>query len=79
MTSTTPADLEPVEQVILVLLPTLTLVQEVPPIATVAPERKLVPVSVTEVEPVISPVAGEILEIVGAGYSYVNTPEIITD
>ena len=51
-----------------VLLATLTPVADVPPIFTVAPERKPVPVMVTDVPPEVVPDVGEIELTVGAGF-----------
>ena len=50
-----------------VLLLITTLVAGVPPIKTVAPERKPVPVMVTAVPPFVLPAFGAILLTVGAG------------
>lgn len=46
---------------------TVTDVQETPPMATIAPARKPVPVIVTDVPPVAGPDVGEIDATVGAG------------
>jgi hypothetical protein len=54
-----------VSQVIEVDETTITLEQLVPPIVTVAPETKLVPLIVTAVPPVSKPEDGEIPENVG--------------
>jgi hypothetical protein len=48
-----------------VLLTTTTLVAAVPPIVTVAPVAKLVPVMVTAVPPAVDPLAGDIPVTVG--------------
>src|SRR5262245_21931965 len=66
-TLTAPAACAPVVQVIVVALTTTTDVAATPPIATVAPETKLVPVRVTAVPPPIAPCAGAIALSVGAG------------
>jgi hypothetical protein len=50
-----------------VLFTSATLVAEVPPIFTVAPARKPVPVMVTVVPPVVTPELGAIAVTVGAG------------
>jgi len=50
-----------------VLLTTVTPVAAVPPIVTVAPDRKPVPVTVTAVPPFAVPVFGEIALTFGAG------------
>ncbi len=55
--------------VIEVLLPTVTPVAAVPPIVTVAPARKPVPVIVTGVPPAVVPDVGEIELTVGAGFT----------
>jgi len=54
-----------------VLLTTTTLVAAVPPIVTVAPVTKLVPVMVTLVPPAVDPLFGETLVTVGVA-TYVN-------
>ena len=51
-----------------VLLPTVTPVADVPPIFTVAPDRKPVPVMVTDVLPAVVPEFGAIELTVGAGF-----------
>src|SRR6516165_2507559 len=51
---------------ICVALTTTTEVAAAPPKATVAPDTKLLPFSVTDVPPVVSPVVGETLVTVGA-------------
>jgi hypothetical protein len=66
-TVTAPAAWAGVVAVIDVLLTTFTPVAAVPPKLTVAPARKPVPVMVTAVPPVESPVFGEIEVTVGAG------------
>ena len=65
-TFTAPAACAGVVAVIDVLLPTLTPVAAVPPIVTVAPDTKLVPVIVTGVPPAVVPDVGEIELTVGA-------------
>ena len=50
-----------------VALATLTLVAAVPPIFTVAPVRKPVPVMVTDVPPEVRPVDGAIDATAGGG------------
>src|SRR5581483_4488647 len=67
VTFTAPAAWAGVVAVIVVLLTTLTLVAAVPPTLTVAPVAKPVPVIVSAVPPVVEPVAGDTLVIVGAG------------
>jgi hypothetical protein len=52
---------------IVVALTTVTLVAAVPPIVTVAPASKFVPVIVTAVPPLVVPEFGEIALTVGAG------------
>ena len=59
-TLTAPAACAGVVAVIEVLLPKLTPVAAVPPIVTVAPDTKFVPVIVTGVPPNVVPDAGEI-------------------
>ena len=54
--------------VIDVLLATVTPVADVPPTVTVAPERKPVPVMVTDVPPEVVPDVGEIELTSGAGF-----------
>ena len=54
-----------------VLLTTVTPVADVPPIFTVAPERKPVPVMVTAVPPEVVPDVGEIDVTFGAGFTKV--------
>lgn len=66
-----PAECAPVTAVIEVDETTSTLVAAVPPIATVAPVTKPVPVSVTGCAPPIGPLDGVIDVIVGAT-RYVN-------
>ena len=58
--------------VIEVGLTTVTPVAAVPPMLTVAPVTKFVPVMVIGVPPVVSPVFGDTVLIVGAGSVYVN-------
>ena len=62
-----PAECAAVVAVIDVLLATVTPVAEVPPIFTVAPDWKPVPVMVTAVPPLIVPELGLIELTVGAG------------
>ena len=52
----------------MILVPetTETLAKETPPIVTVEPAIKFVPVIVTETSPAIAPLVGEIAETVGA-------------
>ena len=66
-TSTTPAACAGVVAVIEVELTTITLVAEVPLNVTVAPDKKPVPVIVTESPPKVVPVEGDIPVTVGAG------------
>jgi hypothetical protein len=47
---------------------TFTFVAAVPPMVTVAPDKKPVPVIVTAVPPAVVPDAGEIPLTVGAGF-----------
>jgi hypothetical protein len=54
--------------VMLVALTTTTFVAAAPPIVTVAPLRKFVPLMVTDVPPAMGPDAGEMLPTVGAGF-----------
>jgi hypothetical protein len=51
-----------------VLLTTVTPVADVPPTFTVAPERKPVPVMVTDVPPEVVPDVGDTELTVGAGF-----------
>ena len=67
ITLTAPAECAGVTAVIVVLLVTLILVAAAPPILTLAPDRKLVPVMVTAVPPAVLPVFGDIDDTVGAG------------
>ena len=53
--------------VIVVLFTTTTLVAAVPPIVTVAPAAKFVPVIVTDVPPLVEPLFGVMLVTLGAG------------
>jgi hypothetical protein len=64
-TSFPPAVPDGVVQVIEVEETTTTDVHEIPPMVTVAPVMKLVPVIVTEVPPAVEPEVGEILVTVG--------------
>ena len=64
-TSCAPAVPDGVMQVIEVDETTITDVHELPPIVTVAPEIKFVPVIVTEVPPAVVPEVGEMLVTVG--------------
>jgi hypothetical protein len=64
-TSFPPAVPDGVVQVIEVEETTTTDVHELPPMVTVAPVMKLVPVIVTEVPPAVEPEVGEILVTVG--------------
>jgi hypothetical protein len=64
-TSFPPAVPDGVVQVIEVEETTTTEVHELPPMVTVAPEMKLVPVIVIEVPPAVEPEVGEILVTVG--------------
>ena len=66
-TSRAPAVPAGVTAVIEVALAMTTLVAAVPPIVTVAPAAKLVPVSVTAVPPAVGPEAGDTAVSVGAG------------
>lgn len=63
-----PEECEGVFAVIEVLLATTIEVADVPPTFTVAPERKPVPVIVTDVPPEVVPDVGEIELTVGAGF-----------
>ena len=67
MTFTAPAAWAGATAVIEVLLTNVTPVAAVPPIFTVAPARKPVPVSVTAVPPAMFPELGVIEVTVGAG------------
>ena len=67
-TFTGPTAWAGVAAVIEVLLPTLTFVAAVPPMLTVAPARKPIPVMVTEVPPLLVPEFGEMADTVGAGF-----------
>src|SRR5436190_10436427 len=58
--------------VMVVALTTVTPVAAVPPIVTVAPAAKFVPVIVTPVPPTAGPDAGATLETAGGGPRYVN-------
>src|SRR4029079_14214512 len=71
VTLTAPAACAGVTAVIDVELATVTLVAAVPPIVTVAPVAKFVPVIVTFVPPAVVPAVGEIAVTVG-GATYVN-------
>lgn len=66
-TLTAPAAWAGVAAVIVVPFTTATLVADVPPSATVAPDRNPVPTMVTAVPPVVTPVFGVIEVTVGAG------------
>ena len=66
-TSVAPAACDAVFAVIEVLPTTATFVAAAPPMVTVAPVRKPVPVIVTEVPPAVVPELGEMLVTVGAG------------
>lgn len=61
-----PAAPTGVVQVIEVALTTVTPVAAAPPIVTVAPAAKFVPVMVTRVPPAVGPLLGEIEDTVGA-------------
>ena len=65
-TLTIPAACAGVIAVIVVLFTTLTFAAAAPPIVTVAPATKFVPVIVTDVPPAVVPVFGEIDVTVGA-------------
>src|SRR5262249_47327614 len=67
VTSTMPAVCAGVVAVIVVLLTTVTPVAAVPPIVTVAPAAKPVPVIVRAVPPLIEPDGGDTLVTAGAG------------
>lgn len=67
MTFTAPAAWAGVVAVIEVLLTSVTPVAGAPPMLTVTPARKPVPVTVTAVPPLIFPVLGVIEVTVGAG------------
>jgi hypothetical protein len=64
-TFTCPTTCAGVDAVIVLTLVTVTLVADVPPKPTVAPEVKFVPVIVTDVPPAVVPVFGETDVIVG--------------
>src|ERR1041384_3925069 len=66
-TSTVPATCADVVAVIEVELTTVTLVAAAPPKLTLAPDKKPVPVIVTDVPPLVLPDIGEIAVTVGAG------------
>ena len=70
VTVTAPAARAAVVAVIVVALTTVTPVAAVPPRLSVAPARKLVPVSVMAVPPLAGPDAGATPVIVGAGGRY---------
>lgn len=65
MTETVPAACAGVVAVRLVPFVTVTFVASVPPMRTLAPATKLLPVIVTEVPPVVGPVFGTTLLTVG--------------
>ena len=67
-TLTAPVPCAGVVAVMLVLPTTTTLVAAVPPIDTVAPLKKPVPLIVTAVPPAVVPDAGEMPVTVGAGF-----------
>src|SRR5258705_249091 len=77
VTVTTPAACVGVVAVIVVALTTITLVAALPPRLSVAPARKLVPVTVTAVPPVVGPDTGATLVTVGAGNRYVKPGVIV--
>ena len=62
--------------VICVLLMTVTPVAAAPPKVTFAPDRKFVPVIVTDVPPVVLPFVGETDETAGGG---VGAPAVVND
>src|SRR2546422_68220 len=70
-TSTAPAAWLGVVPVIVVALTTVTDVNVLPPKVTVAPDWKLVPVSVTLAPPRVEPLAG-VTELAAGGATYVN-------
>ena len=67
VTLTAPAACAGVAAVMVVLLVTTTFGAALPPMLTVAPLAKFVPVMVTDVPPAVVPVFGEPLLTVGAG------------
>ena len=67
VTLTAPAACAGVVAVMVVLLVTETLVAAAPPKLTVAPETKLLPLSVTAVPPAVVPLLGVMPLIVGGG------------
>ena len=67
LTLTAPAACEGVVAVIVVALTTVTAVAAVPPMVTVGPAMKPVPVIVTAVPPLVVPEIGATLVTVGAG------------
>ena len=71
-TTTVPAACAGVMAVIVVLLRTVTPVAGLPPTVAVAPATKLFPLIVMAVPPVVRPVFGDTLLIVGAGNTYVK-------
>ena len=71
-TFTAPAAWAGAVAVIEVAPTTTTFVAAVPPIETVAPDRKPVPVIVTAVPPDVVPELGEIEVTVGAGFGVVK-------
>src|SRR2546425_3863650 len=70
-TSTAPAAWLGVVPVIVVALTTVTDVNVLPPKVTVAPDWKLVPVTVTLAPPSVEPLAG-VTELAAGGATYVN-------
>jgi hypothetical protein len=67
VTVTEPAAWAGVVAVIVVAFTTTTDVAAVPPMATVAPPTKFVPLIVTFVPPAVEPLVGAMLVTVGAG------------
>ena len=79
VTATVEAPAAPagVEAVIVELLTTVTAAATLAPTVTVAPVTKFDPVIVIGVPPVVMPAPGAMLEIVGAGNTYVKPDEIV--
>ena len=79
VTLTAPAACAGVVAVIVMPPLTLTPVAALPPIVTVAPDAKFVPVIAIFVPPLVGPVAGDTVEIVGANVVYVNAFASVPD
>src|SRR5436190_8433849 len=77
LTPTSPAARAGAVAVIVVELTTVTPVAGVPPMLTVAPARKLVPVTVTPVPPLVDPEVGLTLVTVGGGAFTVRLNNVV--